>query len=135
MTIRSSLLAAFLCALAAVGTCSADSTDPYADDIVRLSRITVDPAQLDAYLAFAAEVGRESMRREPGVRVLYSVQEKERPNEITILEIYDSPEAYQAHIKMPHFQKYKQGTLDMVKSLQLIDCTPLVPEALIKPAP
>ncbi len=37
----------------------------YAGNIVRLSKIKVDPTKLEAYKAFAAEVGRESMRLEP----------------------------------------------------------------------
>lgn len=35
--------------------------------------------------------------------------------------------AYEAHIASAHFQKYKQGTLHMVKSLVLSDQTPLNP--------
>ena len=112
---------------------AARTQDPYAANIVRLSKISVDPAQVDAYKAFAAEVGRESMRLEPGVRVLYSVQEKERPTEFAILEIYASEEAYRRHIQTAHFKKYKEGTRLMVKKLELIDCHALVPEALIKP--
>lgn len=27
---------------------------------------------------------------------------------------------------MPHFQKYKQGTLSMVKELELVDVKPLI---------
>ena len=83
---------------------------------------------------FAAEVGRESMKNEPGVRVLYSVQEKKDPTKFTILEIYADDAAYKHHIGTAHFKKYKEGTIKMVKDLQLIDCNPLVPEALIKPA-
>lgn len=41
--------------------------------------------------------------------------------QIRILEIYASQEAYQHHIKTQHFQTYKQGTLNMVKSLDLVD--------------
>ncbi len=107
--------------------------DPYAGNIVRLSKIKVDPAQLDAYKAFAAEVGRESMKLEPGVRVLYSMQEQRDPTQFYILEIYASQQAYQSHIQSQHFQKYKKGTIKMVQELNLIDCSPLVPEALIKP--
>ena len=97
-------------------------------------KITVDPAQVEAYKVFAAEVGRESMKNEPGVRVLDSVQEKKDPTKFTILEIYESDAAYKHHIGTAHFKKYKEGTIKMVTDLQLIDCNPLVPEALIKPA-
>lgn len=96
-----------------------------ADGIVRLSKIEVYPQYLDEYMKFATEVGEVSLRTEPGVLTMYAVGEKENPCKITILETYASREAYEKHIASKHFQKYKQGTLHMVKSLQLCDQTPL----------
>lgn len=72
------------------------------------------------------------MRLEPGVLTLYAVADKEHPNEVTILEIYADEAAYKKHVATAHFQKYKQGTLDMVKNLELNDTTPLVPGLKIK---
>lgn len=102
------------------------------ESIVRLSRITVDPDRLAEYLAFAAECGRRSMAEEAGVLMMYSMQDKAHPEQITILEIYADRAAYERHIKTPHFQKYKQGTLKMVLKLELLDQTPLVPEMKMK---
>lgn len=96
-----------------------------ADGIVRLSKIEVYPQYLDEYMKYATEVGEVSLRTEPGVLTMYAVGEKENPCKITILETYASREAYEKHIASKHFQKYKQGTLHMVKSLQLCDQTPL----------
>ena len=98
-----------------------------ADGIVRLSKIEVRPEYLDEYMRFAAEVGEVSLRTEPGVLTMYAVAEEKNPCRITILETYASREAYERHIASAHFQKYKQGTLHMVKSLELIDQTPLNP--------
>ena len=98
-----------------------------ADGIVRLSKIEVWPQYLDEYMKFAAEVGEVSLRTEPGVLTMYAVAEKENPCKITILETYASKEAYDKHLASAHFQKYKQGTLHMVKSLELTDQTPLNP--------
>ncbi len=98
-----------------------------ADGIVRLSKIEVYPQYLDEYMTFAVEVGEISLRTEPGVLTMYAVQDKESPNLMTILETYASKEAYEKHIASKHFQKYKQGTLHMVKSLQLCDQMPLNP--------
>lgn len=94
-----------------------------ADGIVRLSKIEVYPQYLDEYMKYATEVGEVSLRTEPGVLTMYAVGEKENPCKITILETYASREAYEKHIASKHFQKYKQGTLHMVKSLQLCDQT------------
>ncbi|WP_165021677.1 putative quinol monooxygenase [Dysgonomonas sp. ZJ279] len=99
---------------------------------VRLSKIIVDPLHLDEYNIYLREEIEASMRLEPGVLTLYAVSEKEHPNRITILEIYSNEEAYQSHIKTSHFLKYKEGTLDMVQSLELIDTIPLIPELKIK---
>lgn len=100
--------------------------------LVRLSKITVDPAQIDAYNAFLKEEIEASMRLEPGVLTLYATAEKDAPNRVTILEIYADQTAYESHLKTPHFQKYKQGTLSMVKELELIDVEPLIPDLKIK---
>ena len=93
--------------------------------IVRLSKIEVYPEHLEEYMKFAAEVGETSLRTEPGVLTMYAVSEKDNPCKITILETYASKEAYDKHIASEHFQKYKKGTLHMVKSLQLTDQIPL----------
>lgn len=62
------------------------------------------------------------MRTEPGVLSLYAVFEKKKPNHLTILEVY----AYQAHLKTPHFLKYKNGTQAMTQELEPIDNEPLI---------
>lgn len=98
------------------------------DGIIRLSKIEVDPAYLDEYMKFAAEVGEVSLLTEPGVLTMYALQEKDYPCKITILETYASQEAYRSHIASAHFQKYKQGTLHMVKDLQLLDQNELNPD-------
>lgn len=103
-----------------------------ANNLVRLSKITVDPAQLDAYNAYLKEEIEASMSLEPGVLTLYATADKKQPNKITILEIYADREAYEKHIQTPHFQKYKQGTLSMVEELELTDTTPLLPGLKIK---
>lgn len=101
------------------------------DGIVRLSKIEVYPQYLDEYMKYAVEVGEISLRTEPGVLSMYAVQDKEDPRLVTILETYASKDAYEKHVASKHFQKYKQGTLHMVKSLQLCDQTPLNPASKI----
>ncbi|WP_455499047.1 carboxymuconolactone decarboxylase family protein [Coprobacter sp.] len=102
------------------------------ENMVRLSRIIVDPAQLNDYNDYLKEEIEASMRLEPDVIVLYAVSEKEQPNKVTILEIYANRDAYENHIKTPHFQKYKQNTSSMVQKLELIDGIPLIPGLKMK---
>ena len=104
--------------------------DEAGEMIVRIAEIEVYPQYMKEYLAFANEVDCLSIEREPGVICLYPMQSAEDSCQIRILEIYASDEAYQQHLKTPHFQKYKQGTLHMVKDLKLPTMKPLDPETM-----
>lgn len=108
------------------------SNIPASDNIVRLSLITVDSTQLNTYNTFLKEEIEASMLLEPGVLSLYAVSEKENPYKIIILEIYANETAYKSHLKTPHFIKYKEGTMDMVLKLELVDTNPLIPGLKIK---
>ena len=96
----------------------------------RISEIEVYPEYLKEYLEFAHNVGATSVKEEPGVICIYPMQQLRNDCHIRILEIYASQEAYQHHIKTQHFQTYKQGTLHMVKSLDLVDMRQMAPECL-----
>jgi len=98
--------------------------------IVRIAEIEVFPQYLKEYLEYANEVDRLSVEREPGVVCLFPMQVAEDSTKIRILEIYASDEAYQQHLKTDHFQRYKQGTLHMVKDLKLPSMQPLDPDAM-----
>lgn len=100
--------------------------------MVRLAKIVIDSTQLENYTALLKEEIETSVRVEPGVITLYAVSEKNNPTHITILEIYADTVAYKAHIQTPHFLKYKNGTREMVKHLELIEADPLLPGMKIK---
>ena len=98
--------------------------------LVRIAEIEVNEGYLEEYLAAAHNVGTKSVESEEGVICIFPMQVKDSPNTIRILEIYRNEEACQAHLQTPHFLEYKQGTLHMVKSLQLVATEPLAPEAM-----
>lgn len=91
----------------------------------RMAMLKIDTMHLKEYMVFLQEQIETAIRVEPGVLSYYAVADKKHPAHITILEVYASKEAYQSHIVTPHFQKYKKGTLHMVKSLELFDVDPL----------
>lgn len=95
--------------------------------VVRLAKLVVDSAQLENYKVLLKEGIETAVRLEPGVLTLYAVSEKDKPTHFTILEIYANAEAYRKHLSTSHFLKYKNGTKDMVKSLELVETVPLVP--------
>ena len=89
--------------------------------LVRISEIEIHANYLEEYKAILKEEAEASVRLEPGVISIFPMYQKESPTEVRILEIYASREAYESHLKTPHFQKYKTTTLKMVKSLKLVD--------------
>ena len=91
------------------------------DMMIRISEIEIDSNYLKEYNAILQEESRASVQLEAGVIAIYPLYQKENPTQIRILEIYANREAYEAHLKTPHFQKYKTSTLKMVKSLKLVD--------------
>jgi 4-carboxymuconolactone decarboxylase len=99
---------------------------------VRLAKLVIDSAQLDNYKVLLKEEIEASVRLEPGVLTLYAVSEKNNPTHITILEIYADENAYRSHLQTPHFIKYKTHTSNMVKSLELVEASPLIPGMKIK---
>jgi quinol monooxygenase YgiN len=100
--------------------------------VVRIAKLEIDPAQLDAYKMALKEHAEIAVRVEPGVLNLYAVYEKERPTHVTVFEIYASADAYQFHLQTPHFKRYKSTTKDMVRSLELTEVSPIALETKYK---
>jgi quinol monooxygenase YgiN len=92
---------------------------------VQIAEIEIRPDQLEAYKAAVAEHAETAIHVEPGVLVLYAVAEKDNPTQIRVFELYASTDAYRAHLDAPHFKKYKATTEKMVKSLKLVQSTPV----------
>jgi quinol monooxygenase YgiN len=100
--------------------------------IVRISEIEIHRDSLPAYKSILKEEAEASVRLEPGVISIFPMYQQEDSMQIRILEIYESREAYQAHIKTPHFLHYKNATLSMVKALRLVDMSVIDPETMKK---
>jgi quinol monooxygenase YgiN len=118
----------FGAALAACLSCSRPPlpAEPPRRPVVRLAELEIDPAQLAPYLAALREEVEASIRVEPGVLTLYSVQVKGTPWRVRLFEMYADSNAYNAHIASPHFQKYKTSTAAMVQSLVLLETDPVL---------
>lgn len=98
-------------------TVSAQPKEP----MIRMAEIEIDTAYLEEYKIILAKEAAASVKLEPGVITIFPMYQKENPFLIRILEIYASSAAYEQHLKTPHFQKYKTTTLNMVKSLKLVE--------------
>ncbi|WP_229417295.1 putative quinol monooxygenase [Massilia sp. Root418] len=89
--------------------------------MVRISEIQVEARHLEQYKAILSEEAEASVRLEPGVIAIFPMYQRDSATEFRILEMYSSREAYESHLKTPHFLKYKSATQHMVKSLKLVD--------------
>lgn len=98
--------------------------------LIRISEIRIHQAYLSEYISILKEEAEASVRLEPGVISIFPMFQKEDSTEFRILEIYRNQEAYEFHLKTPHFKKYKTTTLDMVESLKLIDMTVIDKETM-----
>jgi quinol monooxygenase YgiN len=90
---------------------------------VQMAEIEIDPAQFEPYRAAVTET---AARVEPGVLVLYAISEKDSPARVKVFEIYRDTEAYRSYLETAHFGKYKATTEKMVRSLKLVQTTPIM---------
>jgi quinol monooxygenase YgiN len=97
--------------------------------IVRMAKLTIDSIQFESYKAFLQEGIESAIHAEPGVLMMNAVYEKNNPAHVIVLEVYASDSAYKEHLQTPHFKKYKMGTKNMVKNLELIDVVPIALES------
>lgn len=100
--------------------------------MIKIAHITVNPYKLEEYKAILKEEMETSLRLEDGVQVLYATWDNENPNRFTILEKYESEEAYTAHCASPQLQKYFELTKEMVLSLEITDATPVIENIWMK---
>jgi|tagenome__1003787_1003787.scaffolds.fasta_scaffold17922435_2 quinol monooxygenase YgiN len=103
------------------GACAEPSQELY----IRIAEIEIDAARVDEYKAAVKEEIEGSIRLESGVLALYAVHDKHNPARVRVFEIYADEAAYQAHIRTPHFAKYKAAVQDIVKSLNLLETAPI----------
>lgn len=133
------LLAAALVASACRQAAPASKPLQVGDMMIRIAELEIDSLYLEEYLAILKEEAAASLRLEPGVICIYPMYQQQQPAQVRILEIYASREAYEAHLKSPHFLKYKTSTLNMVKSLRLVDMQAIdaesMPEIFLKLKP
>ena len=100
--------------------------------VVRIAKLIIDSVHLDAYKAALKLHAETAVKVEPGVLNLYAVYEKNNPTHVTVFEIYENKEAYKSHLLTSHFLKYKTGTKEMVKSLELVETVPIALETKFK---
>lgn len=100
--------------------------------LIRIAEIEIESKFLEEYKTILKDEAAASVRLESGVLCIYPMYQKDSPTKISLLEIYANQEAYEAHLRTEHFQHYKTSTLNMVKSLKLIDMEAIDKESMSK---
>lgn len=102
------------------------------DMMIRIAEIEIIPEYLEEYKSILKEEAAASVKIEPGVIAIFPMFQQLNPTQIRLLEIYANKAAYQAHLKTPHFQHYKNSTLKMVKSLKLVEMESIDKETMLE---
>ena len=79
-------------------------------------------------IEMGARILASTSANEAGTYALYGVIEKNNPNLMRLLEIYESDEAYRIHSTSPAFQQYRAERLPILKGLKLLPVNAIVLE-------
>ncbi|MBQ7723271.1 MAG: antibiotic biosynthesis monooxygenase, partial [Selenomonadaceae bacterium] len=79
-------------------------------------------------IEMGARILAPTTAKESGTYALYGVIERDNPNLMRLLEIYESDEAYRIHSTNPAFQQYRAERLPILAGLKLLPVNGIVLE-------
>ena len=79
-------------------------------------------------IEIGARVLAPTTAKEAGTYALYGVIERDNPNLMRLLEIYESDEAYRIHSSSPAFQQYRAERLPILAGLKILPVNGIVLE-------
>lgn len=100
--------------------------------MVRIAEIEIVPEYSYEYKKILIEEAAASIKIEAGVIAIFPMVELQNADQIRIVEIYANKQAYESHLKTPHFQHYKTLTVKMVKSLKLVEMDALDKQTMLQ---
>lgn len=74
---------------------------------VVIAEFVVKAGHMAAFLEAALDDASCSVRDEPGCRQFDVVRPEELPDAVLFYEVYDSREAFDAHLRTPHFDRFR----------------------------
>lgn len=81
---------------------------------------TLRPGNEQHFIQLVTDNARDSLREEPGCRQFDVVRVVENSAAVYLYEIYDSEEAFKAHLATAHFKSFDQATADIVLTKTVI---------------
>lgn len=94
------------------------------DFAVRWSELEVDASKMVEFQAVARDNAAAAML-EPGVVAFHWAAEKGNPQQIRVLEIYRSEDAYREHLQSPHFQRFAAVAQNALRVRKLYAALPI----------
>ncbi len=71
--------------------------------------------ELEAFLPLMAANAAASLRGEPGCRYFDVCEDATDPHRLFLYEVYDSEDAFAAHLASPHYKAFDAQTASMIK--------------------
>ena len=92
---------------------------------VRWAELEVDPGKAVEFMGVARENAAATLL-EPGALALHFAAEKGNPGRLRVLEIYSSEDAYRAHLRSAHFQRFSQAAQAASTVRRVYDVVPVL---------
>ena len=83
---------------------------------VLIVNLKVKSEELDRFMALALENAEATRTTEPGCRQFDVVVDVEDATRITLYEVYDDAEAFEAHQQTAHFKSYLETAVPLLES-------------------
>lgn len=112
--------------LAGAFFCSSATSQGAPQPFVRLADLQIDPTRLEEFRSVAAQHVEAVLRDEPGALAMHAMAEKGNPFRVRVFEMYRDADAYAAHLRTPHFQKFRAATESMTRSRAMLDTIPVL---------
>ena len=80
------------------------------DAYVVIAELTVSPERLGDLIAHSLEDGRDSVANEPGCQQFDVHVPVDGSPTVVLYEVYDDRAAFEAHLQMPHFFRWRDAT-------------------------
>lgn len=100
------------------------ATRANAEMLVRFFHLTIDPNQSEQFMAVGLHNLSTSVREEQGTLAMYSLADKNAPNNHVVVEIYQDMSAYQLHTQSPQFQAFVDMAKDTIISKDMLTTIP-----------
>lgn len=84
------------------------------DGFAILAEFDLRPGAAEEFLRLVRENATTSVRDEPGCRRFDVLVPEDEARRVILYEIYDSPAAFDAHLRTPHFRTFDDAATTLV---------------------